>query len=845
MKPIFRPVRLSEEERAERLEALSKTIADKRDEAVTARKESGIEKVWEECEDAYLGIDDLNRADYANAKWAKPVSMNGPVTSSKVQSDETRSKAFVRLTSRYVDAGSARLGEILLAIDEKSFSFTSTPIPELIKQKEDLTPILDAAGVVMRPRKPEEIQAQQAPEAVGMPQAQPGQAPQMGAPQMGGQPQGMPQAGQPMVPKTKKDEAEELLKKASDMAEAAEKRIYDWMIECKYNAECRKVIHDAARIGVGVLKGPFPEKSKSQAYIDDEGISALEIVEKISPVVRWIDPWNLFPDGACGENIHHGDYIFERDFMAPRMLKSLIGTDGYIASQIEKVIEEGPDKCQTEGRNPADKVNKKRFDVWYYYGTLTREEMICVNAQGIEDLPEDKEEVFAIVTLVNDSIIRATINPLDSGKFPYHVMAWSRRAGHWAGVGVGEQIAMPQRMCNAATRSMLNNAGKSSGVQLVVDQNAIIPADNKWVITPDKIWYTAPDAANVDVSKAFQVSAIPSVQGPLMNIINYAMKLAEEASNIPLIAQGQTENLPQTFGQAELMNNNANTLLRSIAYAWDDNITEPVVRAYYEWLLLDPTVPNEEKGDFNINAHGSIALVEKSIQEQVITSMGQMVMNPAFGVDPKKWFAEWMRTKRLDPRRMQYTEEEMQKMQSQPPAPPLPVMVEQVKGQNALQLQQAKAQAELQQTQQDLAHEQQMLQNGQATPHMAQATSRIEQERIRAQTSILVEQSRAHAEAARAEKELEIARQNGDFRLKELELKREIAILEYSNQQQISINDAKTALAKSAMDNKTKQQLANAEIQLAQNEGDKNRQLDVQKHAVSLQRDMMSTPNTP
>ena len=62
------------------LDKLSDAIASKRNEAIKARKESGIEDVWMAAEEAYLGIDDSNRGEFSKAKWAKPVSMNGPVT---------------------------------------------------------------------------------------------------------------------------------------------------------------------------------------------------------------------------------------------------------------------------------------------------------------------------------------------------------------------------------------------------------------------------------------------------------------------------------------------------------------------------------------------------------------------------------------------------------------------------------------------------------------------------------------------------------------------------------------------------------------------------------------------
>jgi hypothetical protein len=175
-------------------------------------------------------------------------------------------------------------------------------------------------------------------------------------------------------------------------------------------------------------------------------------------------------------------------------------------------------------------------------------------------------------------------------------------------------------------------------------------------------------------------------------------------------------------------------------------------------------------------------------------------------------------------------------------------MVEQVKGQNAMQLQQAKTQGELQQIAAEAQQEQQALQNGGASPHQVQAMARIEQEKIRAMSSAQIQQSRADAELARAEKEREIAQQNGEYRLREMELQRELALLQYANAQKLSLDQVKAQLAKSAMDNETKRQLAAAEIQLASNEGDKDRALDLHKHqnpAPSLVRDEVSTPATP
>jgi hypothetical protein len=614
-----------------KLDALSVAIAGKVQEAVKARKESGLEEVWMAAEEAYLCIDDTNRGDFQKAKWAKPVSMNGPVTRENVNADPNKSNAYVRMTARYVDAGSSRVGEIILPIGDKAFSFGPTPVPELVDAKDDTTPLAVNGMAVQRPNE----------------------------------------TGQ-MVQATTADLAQVNLDKAKKAADKAEKRIYDWLTECHYPAEARKVIFDSCRIGVGVLKGPYPDMKQGRAITKTaEGVK-LAFSSKVKPAVKWIDPWNFFPDGACGEDVHSGDYCVERDFLTPGKVKALKkkkdseGAPVYLNDQIDKVLKEGPGKVNVESQNPNKPNVEKQFEIWYFHGTLTKAEMQAGRAIGIEDVTED--DIHAIVTMINDTVIQVTVNPMESGKFPYRAKPWSRRQGHWAGVGAAEQVSMPQRMVNAATRALLNNAGLSSGLQIVVDRMKIVPADGKWTITPNKLWYTADGETVEDVSKAFRGIEFPNATDALMAIIQYAFKLAEEATNIPLISQGQTgETTPQTFGATELQNNNANTFLRSQGYSWDDFVTEPMIDDFYEYLLLDPKVPEDEKGDFEINARGSIAMVEKAIQEVFYINLLGVSKDPAYGVDPKKVMEEILTGKRIDVRKVKYTEEELKKMAEAPP----------------------------------------------------------------------------------------------------------------------------------------------------------------------------------
>ena len=805
------------------LSAIGVQIASKREEARAARGTSGIETTWRECEEAYLGIDDANRSEFAGARWAKPMSMDGPLTTGRTpKNPDHKSTVYLRLTSRYVDAGVAKLTEILLPTDDKAFGFKEMPVPELIEASEDESQVVHSAlgfpltrplrkgetppapppgatpapaDAALPPPPPLAALPDTAPTPATAPIVRPGTIQAPAASVTGTPAPAAAAAPEPVrVPLTVKDLAIEKIEMARERAKAAETRIYDWMVETQYRAEIRKVICDAARIGVGVLKSPTPKAKRVMAILEtkDGGVDLI-IKDKIVPASVWVDPDNIFPDPACGENIHDGDYIFERDHMSARQVRKLKKLPGYIVSKIDQVLEEGPNKANSQDGARTEKSEKGRFEVWFFYGTLTREEMEAIDyAAGKSIRMDAPDECHVIVTLINDSVVRATINPLDSGAFPYHSMPWQRRAGSWAGVGIGEQMKAPQKILNAAWRAVLNNAGKSAGSQFVIDMAAIRPADGVWAITPDKIWEKTNDGP-ADVRQAFMAIQIPNVTQELMTIIHEAELEAEQTTSIPLISQGQSgATTPNTFGAAQLQNNNANQLLRSIGYAFDDFITEPVVRQYYEWLLLDPDVPNEEKGEFQIDAHGSSKLVERAIQDQSIAQMGAMAASPIYGIDPKKWAKVFLKSKRLAPGDLMYSEEDQAKLDAAPPVEDPSVTVAKIAADTAMKQLAAKQGAD-QQTQ-------------------------ASEERI-AQAANTLEGGHVQNDAARVQAEQERTHVDATVKLHQIQAQRDLAIMQYANAHQISIDQAKVELAKTTMQLQTERDL-NAQ----------NQAVDLHKH---------------
>jgi len=611
------PPEMIAEDRADRLNAMAESLAKSRSEAINARQASGVEDDWAEDEEFYMGMDDANRGEFNSNTWRQkpPGSAGQPAVGT------TRSTVFPNITGPYVDAAAARISDMLLPTDDRAWGLKPTPIPEMVAlAKGKVTQGLAREAAGMYPGQPQ-LAKQRIAQAVA--------------------------------------EATAAMEAAKEKAGRAQTRIEDWHIECQYHSHVRAVIEDAARIGTGVLKGPIPLEQRRIALAD----GGIQVVKQIKPGSKRVDPWNCFPDPACGENIHNGSFFWERDFITKKQLRELKGQEGYFDGQIEACIEEGATRAIAEFKPTADILvsdvkQRDRYEIWYFHGTAERDDILAAGC----DCGELKDpNIPVMVTMVNNRAIRVSMNPLDTGDFPYDVMVWRRRSGHWTGTGVTRQIRTAQRIVTAATRNLMDNAGIAAGPMLVFRQGVVYPADGVAGIAPRKVYYIAQDADEmVDATKAIGVVKVDMLVAELMEIIQLGLKLAEYVTGLPMILQGQQGQAPDTVGGLKLLNNNASSVLRRLARLFDDLITEPHIRRYYVWLLQHGE--DEEKGDFSIDARGSSALVERDIQNQELGQMGAIVLDPRFGLDPKKWAKEMLKSRHFDVKRFEYDDEQWQQI---------------------------------------------------------------------------------------------------------------------------------------------------------------------------------------
>jgi len=324
----------------------------------------------------------------------------------------------------------------------------------------------------------------------------------------------------------------------------------------------------------------------------------------------------------------------------------------------------------------------------------------------------------------------------------------------------------------------MDNAGIASGPMLIFRQGVVTPANGVAEMAPRKVWILGEDAdATIAAERAIGVVKVDMLVQELMMIIQFGLKLAEDVTGLPMLLQGQQGKAPDTLGGMQMMNNNASTVLRRLARLFDDCITEPHVRRYYTWLLQYGE-DDAEKGDFTIDARGSSALVERDIQNQAILQMGAIVANPAFGINPEKWFEEYCKSQRLDPKRLRYTDEEKQQLASQPQQPPIEMAIAQLRAEVELQKVQLQTQAAAQRTQ-------------------------VQTEAAVRKMEIDTDRDRQYVEAETRRDAMEHS-----ARIEELKLKRELALLDYANRTQTTLDEIKGKLASDAMKLRVQKELA-------------------------------------
>ena len=536
-------------------------------------KKNQVEQRW---------LDDLRQyhGEYAADESAKLARQKG-------------SEVYVTITRNKTNAAEARLQDMLFPTDDRNFSIQATPVPEL------------------------DYISKQTPMA--------------------------PDEEEPIA------EAKRIKSLANESALAMQEVIDDQLLESRYHVKARDIIHDACQLGTAVIKGPIIiGRTKKRWDVMPDGMSVLQIVEALEPTVERVDPWDFFPDMSA-KTVAEAEFIFERRRLSKKQLRDMAGLPGVLVSQLKEIVKGSAKETHVAqdftddirnitGVNTVGEGNK--YEIWEYHGPISKRELIDAMKMADEELDEEEmdeldDEIEATVFYCGERVIKVALNPMDSDERPFSVFNWEKDESSVFGFGVPCLMRSAQKVINASWRMMMDNAGLSVADQIVVNKELLYPADGSWDMTPKKIWYLRDKTRSV--GEAFATFSTPSHQMELANIFSMARQLADEETNLPLIAQGEMgpHTTKTSSGMAMLMNS-SNIVLRKAVKNWDDDITRPLITRFYDWNMQF-SVKAEIKGDFSIEARGSGALLVREKQQENLMIYSNLSMQIPEFAKRRKW----------------------------------------------------------------------------------------------------------------------------------------------------------------------------------------------------------------
>ena len=552
------------------VEKLNGMFSKMRDEWVQHRATSNVEKRWRKAAQLYWGEKTESTGEFENTL------RNGP-PARKAQ-DGNRSRVVINIVRPKVDQAVARMCEILFPVDDRNWGIKPTPQPDMAGLTKDNRPTVNPTTG----------------EATGM---------------------------------TVAEEAKAIMEAAKQSAEAMERSIDDSLTECKFNGESRKGVEDGVRLGTMVMYGPFPSRQTSKVWLPQpDGTHLLQVNEAVVPASMRLDPWDTFFDPACGNDHQRGRGFFFRRSVTRREIRALVGLPGFNTDALREVLRQQPNRIRVaEQRVLRDTVKEDSYEMWTYHGEIEPDEMECLSQQMEGDPLTDVS--FGVLIMVNDKVVGAMESWVADETLPVDVWNWRKADDSPFGYGLCDELENQQRVVNSAWRQVMDNGRTSLGGQIVMKRGMVVPQNGSYEIVPNKVWLAKDETE--DVRQAFSVFEFNSHLQELLAIANAAMQFADGEANMPQLMGGEKGTAPETVGGMVMLYNNANTVLRQRVKLYDDNVTRPHISRYYDWKMANDPDP-EIKGDYEVDARGSTALIERDIQNQALLNLANITNNARY-----------------------------------------------------------------------------------------------------------------------------------------------------------------------------------------------------------------------
>lgn len=448
------------------------------------------------------------------------------------------------------------------------------------------------------------------------------------------------QAGQPIDEAALRDriasltDAAELAarEQARKQAENVKRRIEDGLVEGGFYRALSAFLADLPVFPYAVLKGPIIKRRPQVKWVNGR----LERVTVAKPKWERVSPFDFYWSPMASDT-EHAEFI-ERVELRRADLAAMKGMPGVDDKAIDEILtifhSRGNyrwwDGTEFERLNleSKDKTFQRQYDfidAAVFVGSVAGKHLIDWGYKRFK--LDETADYYVTAWLIDRWVVQVQITPFNFQPAPYYVGRYVEVPGSLPGESLADVLYDIQEVSNAALRALVNNLAIASGPQVAINDAAAGGEDDQ--LYPWKRWhYNLDPSLTTTAQRPVDFFQPQSNAQDLLGVYTQFSVLADEVSALPRYMTGSEKvgGAGRTASGLAMLISNAAKTLQNIAAGIDDRVVGPVVRNYYDYLVL--TEPENYQGDEQIVTKGVGYAVKREQDRMRQLEFLQITANP-------------------------------------------------------------------------------------------------------------------------------------------------------------------------------------------------------------------------
>ena len=409
-----------------------------------------------------------------------------------------------------------------------------------------------------------------------------------------------------------------------------EKLIHDQLEESSAVSVLRHTLFESALLGTGIIKGPFSYEQAKHNWVKDPdtGTTTYSPRVRLVPKIESVSCWDFYPDPDA-TRIEDAEYVIQRHVYTRSQVRDLMNRPYFRKEAIKNSLSMGPSyeprgyESSLQDRESTDELNKNRYEILEYWGTLDTE---LAREAGIE-LDDDSDELDEIQVncwVCNGEIIRLVLNPFTPTRLPYLVCPYEINPYQFFGVGIPENMDDSQTIMNGHARMAIDNLALAGNLVFDIDETMLVPGQDMKVF-PGKIFRRQSGMPG----QAIHGVKFPNTSQENLMMFDKFRQLADEATGIPSYSHGTTgvQSTTRTAAGMSMLMGAAALSIKTVIKNIDDFLLRPLGETLFAWNMQFNDDSPEIKGDLDIKARGTSSLMQKEVRSQRLLTFLQVASN--------------------------------------------------------------------------------------------------------------------------------------------------------------------------------------------------------------------------